>query len=151
MSGAVTKAFWSTRNILLLSVAFGVPILLFFGGVYALLSPREWAFGMIAWITMLIILVSVLRAATRKVPSLGEEQKPPISDAARRSICRDIWKRKVWIGVLVILLPVGIADGIVHRAWLPTLVGIGISLTLMYIFVRQIKQQKEWLNLAGKQ
>ena len=40
---------------------------------------------------------------------------------------------KLWIGILAILLPIGIVNGIVQRALLPTSVGVAINLSMMYL------------------
>jgi hypothetical protein len=127
---------------------FGVPILLGLGAGYSVLSPREWAFGMIGWVVMLLLLASARKKATKKNLALGPEQKPVIDDASRKRLLREIWKWKVWIAILIVLLPIGIANGIAHRAWLPTLTGAGISLALMYIAIRKIEQRRTRLNLT---
>ncbi|MGH9440264.1 MAG: hypothetical protein ACRD22_20945 [Terriglobia bacterium] len=146
MNEAITKTFWSTRNILILVAAFGVPILLVLGAVHGLLSPREWAFGMIAWVAMLLLMASAQKkASAKKGPTPGEEQSS-VNDNARKRMLRDVRKWKLWIGILIVLLAVGIADGIAHRAWLPTLAGVGISLMLMYIAMREIRQRRKKLN-----
>jgi hypothetical protein len=146
MSDATTKTFWGTRNILILVVIFGVPILLGLGAGYGVLSPREWAFGMIAWVAMLLLLASARKRAAKKKPTAGVEQGSAIDDAGRKRMLRDIRKRKVWIAVLIVLLPIGIANGVAHRAWLPTLTGVGISLTLMYVAIREIRQRRKRLG-----
>lgn len=147
MNNAMTKTFWGTRNILILVLAFGVPILLVLGSVHGLLSPREWAFGMIAWVAMLLLLASAQkRAAAKKEPMLGEEQSSAVDDNARKRVLRDIRKWKLWIGILMVLLAIGIADGIAHRAWLPTLAGVAISLMLMYVAIRKITQRRKKLD-----
>jgi len=147
MNHAMTKTFWGTRNILILVLAFGVPILLVLGAVHGLLSPREWAFGMIAWVAMLLLLGSAQkRAAAKKEATQGGEQSSAVDDDARKRRIRDIRKWKLWIGTLIVLLAIGIADGVAHRAWLPTLAGVGISLMLMYVATRQIRQLRKKLD-----
>lgn len=64
---------------------------------------------------------------------------PVVDDDTRDRILRDIRKWKVWIGVFV-LLPIGVANGAAHRAWLPTLPGVGISLLIVYVARREIKR-----------
>lgn len=148
MNDAMTKTFWHTRNIVIFLVAIGVPVLLVLGAVYSLLSPREWAFGMIAWVAMLLLLASARKRAAKKMLISGVEQNSVVDDDARKRTLRDIRKRKVWIGVLIVLLPIGIAEGMVHRAWLPTLAGVGISLTLMYVAIREIRQRRKSLDFT---
>ena len=71
-----------------------------------------------------------------------------LTDDTRRRILRAIWMRKVWIGVLALLLPFGIANGVAQRAWLPTLVGVGMNLLLMFVSARQIRRLRERINLS---
>jgi len=148
MNDARTTTFWGARNVLILAVAFGVPILVALGAVYGLLSPREWAFGMIAWVAMLLLLASARKRTTKKKLMLGVEQGSAVDDDVRKRMLRDIRKWRAWIGVLIVLLPIGIADGIAHRAWLPTLAGVGISLTLMYVAMREIRQRRKRLGFT---
>ena len=148
MNEAMTKTFWGTRNILTLVVIFGVPILLGLGAGYGVLSPREWAFGMIGWVAMLLLMASGRKRAAKKDLVSGAEQRPAVDDAGRKRLLREIRKWKVWIAVLIVLLPIGVADGIAHRAWLPTLTGAGISLALIYLAIRKIGQQRERLGFT---
>lgn len=145
---AAAKNWTRDRRPLIFALAVGVPILLVLGAVYGLLSPHEWAFGMIAWVAMLLLLASAQKRVAKKKLLFGVEQRPAVDDDSRKRMLRDIRKWKVWIGVLIVLLPVGIADGIVHRAWLSTLSGVGISLTLMYIAIREIRWRRKRLGLT---
>jgi cbb3-type cytochrome oxidase subunit 3 len=124
---------------------FVVPALLTLGPSYDILSGREWAIGLIACFIVLILLTAIMqkRAAKKKVAS---ESEIPINDATRKRILRRIWISKVWIGLLVVSLPFGIVNGVAHRAWLPTLVGVGISLLLMYIAMQEIRHRRKRLN-----
>jgi hypothetical protein len=47
----------------------------------------------------------------------------------------------VWIGVLAVCLPIGIVNGVAHRAWLPTLIGVGMNLLLMYAAMLEIRRR----------
>ena len=147
MNDAAPKTFWGTRNILILVVIFGVPILLGLGAGYGVLSPREWAFGMIGWFATLLLLASARKRAAQKKPTSGVEQGSAVDDDARRRMLREIRERKIWIGVLVIVLPIGIVNGITHQAWLATLGGTGISLMFMYVAMREIRQRRKKLGL----
>jgi hypothetical protein len=101
---------------------------------------------MIAWVTMLLLLAGVQkRAAAKKGPTLGEERSP-VNDNARKRMLRDVRKWKLWVGILTVLLAIGIADGIAHRAWLPTLAGVGISLMLIYVAMRKISERRKELD-----
>jgi hypothetical protein len=58
--------------------------------------------------------------------------EPAVDDKKCRRILRGIGMGKVWIGVLVVRLPIGTANGTIHRAWLPTAAGLRISPFLVY-------------------
>jgi hypothetical protein len=128
----------------------GVPTLLFLAATYNLLSPREWAFGMIAWFATLLFWASIAKRAEKNAPTSSAEQTNALDDNVRNRILRNIRIRKVWIVALVVLLPIGIANGATHHAWLPTLAGVGMSLMIIYVEVRAIKHQQERLTLTRK-
>jgi hypothetical protein len=103
---------------------------------------------MIAWVATLLLWTGARKWAMKKSIASSEEPGPAVDDDARDRILRDIRKRKVWIGVLMVLLPIGIANGVIHRAWLPTLAGVGISLLIVYVAIHEIKHQRKRLNLT---
>ena len=138
------KRFLNTGALLLI---LGVPAPLCLGLAYGTLSPREWAIGLLVWFAMLLLLAIVGKLAAKKTPSPNVEPAIALNDEIRRRILREIWVTKAWIGVLSVLLPVGIVDGVVHHAWLPTLVGVGISLTLMYVAAQEIKRRRKSIDL----
>jgi hypothetical protein len=53
-------------------------------------------------------------------------------DITRRRILRAIRSRKIWIGVLAVCLPIGLAAGIANRVYLPLLPGAIMNLLFMY-------------------
>jgi hypothetical protein len=136
------------QKIVALVVIFGVPVLLFLGLVYNIVSPREWAIGLLAWFAALLLWVIVGKRAAKKTLKSGAEPTIALDDDTRRRILRGIWTEKVWIGMLAVSLPFGIANGMAHRAWLPTLGGVGINLSLMYLAIQQIKQRRKRLKLT---
>jgi hypothetical protein len=69
-----------------------------------------------------------------------------IDDGARRRILRGIWICKFSIGVLLVVLPFGVANGVTHRAWLPTLVGAGMNLLLVYVLAQRIRRRQMLLH-----
>jgi hypothetical protein len=81
-------------------------------------------------------------------PNSSAEPAIALDDHTRRRILREIWMLKVWIGVLALLLPLGIANGVAHRAWSPTLVGVGVNLLWMYGSALAIRRLRERLNLS---
>ena len=131
-----------------LLVILGVPALLFLALVYNALSPRGWSIGLLAWFATIALWATLKKRAEKK--AFRPSADPPIAldDDTRRRISRRIWMSKVWIGVLVLLLPVGIANGVAHRAWLATFVGVGMNLLLMYVAAQEIKRRQKRLNLT---
>ncbi|HXN99747.1 MAG TPA: hypothetical protein VN881_11785 [Candidatus Acidoferrales bacterium] len=125
---------------------FGPSALLLLGFVYGILSPREWAFGMLVWFAALLLLAIVRKQMARKTVSSSAEPVVVLDDSARRGILRGIWRNKVWIGVLAVCLPIGIVNGVAHRAWLPTLAGVGINLLLIYVAIREIRRRRTLLD-----
>ena len=134
------------KNLLLLQVCLlGALFLASMAFSRGLLSPR--ALG-IAMVTLLIAFFVSLGHIRKKLANeIGEPAIAP-DDNTRRSILRGILMRKIWIGVLALLLPVGIANGIAHHAWLPTLAGGGMNLLWMYFTAQQIRRLREPTNLT---
>ncbi len=130
-----------------LVLLFVVPALLTLGLGYDILSGREWAIGLAACFITLMLLVAIMqkRTAKRIVSSIAKSENP-IDDHTRKRIVRGIWISKVWIGLLVVALPFGIANGVANRAWLPTLVGVGMNLLLLYIALQKVNQRRKLLN-----
>ena len=126
----------------------GGPLFLI-GFAYRLLSPREWAWGFIAWFAA-VVLWTLLRKRVYKKTLVESTAEPAIAldDDARKLILQEIWVRKAWIAIFAVLLVIGIADGVTHRAWLPTLTGGAVSLSLMYALAQRIKQQRDRLDLS---
>jgi hypothetical protein len=81
-------------------------------------------------------------------PSPSAEPTIALDDDTRRRFVRGIWIRKVWIGVLAVLLPLGIANGVTQHAYFPTLVGVGMNLLWMYLTAKQINRLRERINLT---
>jgi hypothetical protein len=81
-------------------------------------------------------------------PRSSAESAIALDDDTRRRILRGIWIRKVWIGVLALLLPFGIANGVAQRAWFPTLAGVGMDLLWMYVTAHEIRRLRERINLT---
>jgi hypothetical protein len=140
------------KNIFLKMVALlvilGIPSLLFLGLVYNALSPREWSIGLLAWFATIALWATLKKRAEKKALVSSAEPAIALDDDARRRILRQIWMSKAWIGVLALLLPVGIANGVAHRAWLPTFVGVGMNLLWMSVAAQEIKRRRKRLNLS---
>src|ERR1700746_3512566 len=129
-----------------LVVIFGVPALLCLGLAYDTLSPREWAIGLLTGFAALLLWTVVGKLATKKTLASSAEPAIAADDDTHRRLLREIWVRKAWIGILALLLPVGIANGVAHRAWLPTLGGVGISLSWMFFAAHEIRGDQERIN-----
>ena len=129
-----------------LLVILGVPALLCLGLADNRLSPRAWAIGLLAWFVALLSWMIVVKLAAKKTPASSPESAIVLDDYIRRRILRRIWIQKTWIGILAILLPIGIVDGITHRAWLPTSGGVGISLLWMCLAAQDIRQSRKRLT-----
>jgi hypothetical protein len=131
-----------------LVVIFGVPAILCLGLAYGSLSPREWAIGFIAWFATLLLWAIIGKLVAKKTLASSAEPAIALDDDAHKRILREIWLCKAWIGILAVLLPVGIANGVVHRAWLPTVTGVGMSLLWMYVTAQAIRRRRGQLNLT---
>jgi len=86
----------------------------------------------------------VPRALARFAP--GPVANIPLDAAGRIRIVRRIRREKIWIAVLMILFPIGVASGAAQRAWLPTLGGAAISLFLMYASLQKIRLLRKSLG-----
>ena len=129
-----------------LVVILGVPVLLCLGLAYDFLSPREWAIGLLAWFAILLLWTIVRKVAPNKTLGSNAEAAMALDDDSRRRILREIWVRKAWIVILAILLPVGIANGVAHRAWIPTISGVAIASLWIYVSAQQIRQRRERIS-----
>jgi len=126
-------------------VVLGAPALLCLGLACDIVSPREWASGLLAWFATIIVWI-IVRKLAKKPLAPSAEGAMELDEHSRRRILRELWLRKAWIGILAILLPVGIWNGVAHRAWIPTLSGVGISLSLMYVAAREIRRRREQIS-----
>jgi hypothetical protein len=137
------------KNLFQIAVAIaliiGVPLALFVVAVYHAISPRVWAIAMIAWFAAMLLWAIVRKVAAKNAAS-SIASELAIDERSRRHISREIWVRKIWIGVLVVLFPVGVVNGATHRAWLPTSAGAVISLLWIYVTARQIGQRRRRLD-----
>jgi hypothetical protein len=125
---------------------FGAVALLFVGAVYDILTPREWAIGMLVWFAALLLFAAIRKRLTTRTALANTGPSIKLDDRARTRILRRIWIDKVWIGVLAVCLPIGIANGVAHHAWLPTITGVTINLLLMYVAIRDIRQRRTLLG-----
>jgi hypothetical protein len=130
-----------------LVMIFVIPALLTLGLGYGILSDRGWAIGLMACFATALLLVAIMQKQVAK-KNLAATSEPAIAldDRTRKRISRGIWISKVWISLLAVSLPFGIANGIAHCAWLPTLVGVGINLSMMYVAILEIRQRRKRLN-----
>jgi hypothetical protein len=141
---------WKERFLIVvaLGVILGVPTLLFLGAVYNVVSPREWGIGLLAWFAILPLGAFVRKMTQKKNLASGGQLPPALDARARKRILRGIWFKKVWIVLLAVSLPIGVANGIAQRAWLPTFIGGGINLFLMYAAIDGIRRRRERIGLS---
>ena|SRR5690348_14420076 len=102
---------------------------------------------MLAWFAGILIWAAVGQFLTYKSLASPKEPVVPLDDRTRRRILRRVKTYKIWFGVLVVCLPLGIANGVAQRAWLPTIGGVGISLFLMYGTLQMIRGLRKRLDL----
>lgn len=135
----------SYLKVLAYALILGVPALLFLGTIYDILSPREWAFGMIAWFAVLMLRATARQRAAQKNPASNVAHEIPIDDRSRKRLLWRIRTRKIWIGVLVVCLPFGIANGIAQHFYWELPVFIAINLSLIYASTVDISRLKKRL------
>lgn len=127
-------------------VILGIPLSLFAAVVYQSISPREYITGMLVWFVALIGLsVAGTLTAKRRASEATQPVIPP-NENTRRRIQRGIRRRKVWIVFLAIVLPLGTADGIAHRAWIPTSIGVAINLMMIYVLAQDIGERRRQID-----
>ena len=134
---ATKNTFWKAVTLV---VILGPIALTFLGFVSGLLSPREWAIGIVFSFAAMLLLAVVRQRMARRAHLLGAPPGAALDVGARRRILRRIRMNKAWIGVLAVCLPVGIVDGVEHRAWFPTAAGVGVNLLLMYVAIEKIRR-----------
>ena len=133
------------RMTVAIALIIGAPLGLFSGAVYQLISPRELGIGMLAWFATLFLWAAATKLREKNSAS-SVTPGPIIDDRIRRRILRRILLGKVWIGALAVSLPLGIANGIIHRAWLPTVAGVAINLILTYATIYEIRRWRRRLD-----
>ena len=132
-------------------LAFGVAIfspvvLLWLAAICAVLSPREVAIAMVVWFVTLLLVTLFRKLGATNATLPKAEPGVTVDERTRKRILRGIWINKIWIGLLAVSLPFGIAIGVANRAWLPVLGGVGINLFLVYVAIREIRDQRNRLD-----
>lgn len=134
--------------VVMLTVSLGALTFLALGAEHRILSPREVAAGLLMWMVGFIVWSSfVRRRVAREARSHHMEARSGADDISRRRRLRSIRFGKVWIGVLVVLLPIGIVIGVRQHEYLPMLSGGGMSLLTMYVIAKRIERLKRMLDL----
>ena len=131
-----------------LVVILGFQALLYLGLAYNILSFREWGIGLLAWFAIPLLWTVVRKLAPKNDLASSGEPAIALNERARKRTLQGIWITKVWICLLAVALPFGIANGVAHRAWLPTVIGLGMNLLLMHVAIQRIKWRRERLNLT---
>ncbi len=127
----------------------GIPALLILGAISGILTNREWGIGMLVWLLLPVLAGGIWKVSAKKNAS-DARPEPELSEAQRKLMLRNIRKWKLWVGLLVVCLPIGIANGVEQRAWLPTLAGVGVSLSLMFAAIVEIRRLQRRLVSAQR-
>jgi hypothetical protein len=137
----------ATRR-MLASAVVCVSLLLELGFVFQLVPRRVGAIVILLWFVLVILLLARLQSVDRK--RAVSDAKPTIylDDKAVRWSERWILLLKVWIGVLAVSLPLGIANGIVQHQLLAIFIGAGINLLMMYVAAREIRRMQKLIRLS---
>jgi hypothetical protein len=128
-------------------VLFG-PILLLLGVHDHVISQREFGIGLLSYFFGVMLLAALVKLLERKRSPSDAQGAMSFDDKTRGWLERWIWLLKAWIGILVISLPLEIANGIAHHALLPTSVGVGINLLMMYVATKEIRRMQKLIHLS---
>ena len=131
-----------------IALMFGLPALLFAAELYDVLSPREWAFGMLAWFAILLLWWGVRKHATKNQAGKDQDidKRVPLNDKARKRTLHRLWIKKVCTSLLVASLLIGIPIGVANRAWLPMLAGAAMSLSIIYFSMKDIRRRQRLID-----
>jgi hypothetical protein len=129
----------------------GVSVLLSLGFGFQVISPRVWGVSILLWFVGLMVWGALAKSAAQKRPASDAEVVSSLDDRTFRRFRQWIWIAKVWIGILIICLPLGIANGLVQHMLVPTFIGVGINLLMMYVAVRQIRRMRKLIGLSTQQ
>lgn len=146
---ASTKKSLFLNALVISSFSLGCLSLLALAYSRGVLSLRQLAGGMLVWMVCPFFLARFLAKRTAQSQGISSGQPAtPVDDVGRKRILRAIRTRKIWIGVLAVCLPLGIASAITHRAYLPLLTGGAMNLLLMYVAKEDIKRLKKRLTAS---
>ena len=138
-----------TKNIvylLLFVLGVGMPSLLIVGAGYVHLSRGLVAIWACACVVLLAVLLGLARSLQRNTE--GTPKRAGRLDAgAHNRLIRLIRIRKLWMVVLIALLPIGIAYGLSQRAWAETVVGATLSITFAFLSYFEIKRMRRIVEL----
>ena len=109
---------------------------------------RSFALGVLSYFGAVMLLTALVKLLERKRPPSDAERAISLDDKTRRWLELWIMLLKLWIGILAILLPIGIVNGIVQRALLPTSVGVAINLSMMYLASKGIRRTHKLIRLS---
>ncbi|HTP44958.1 MAG TPA: hypothetical protein VMJ13_10345 [Candidatus Acidoferrum sp.] len=124
------------------------PVLLLLGSHNHIIPDRGFAIGLLSYFVAVILLVALVKLLERKQPTSDAQRAMSLDDKTRRWLERWILLLKVWIGILAVSLPLGIANGIVQHALLPTSVGVAINLLMMYLAAQGIKRTQKLIRMS---
>jgi hypothetical protein len=124
------------------------PALLLLASHNRIVPDRRFAIGLLTYFGAVMLFAALVKLLERKrSPSDAEREVRP-DHKTRRWLELWISVLKIWIGMLAISLPIGIANGVMQRALLPTSVGVAINLSMMYLAAKGIKRTQKLIRLS---
>jgi len=130
-------------------VLFG-PVFLLLGSYKHVISDRGLGIGFLSYFVGVMLLAALVKSLERKRPPSDAQGPVSFDDKTRRWLERWIWLLKLWIGILVVSLPLGIANGIARHVLLPTSVGVGINFLMMYFAAQEIRRMQKLVRLSNQ-
>jgi hypothetical protein len=109
---------------------------------------RSFALGVLSYFGAVMVLMALVKLLERKRSPSDAQRTVSFDDKTRQWLELWILLLKVWIGILAISLPIGITNGIMQRALLPTSAGVAINLSMMYLAAQGIKRTHKLIRLS---
>lgn len=124
------------------------PALLLLASHNRIVPDRRFAIGLLSYFGAVMLFAALVKLLERKQSPSDAQRAVSLDDKTRRWLERWILLLKVWIGILAVSLPLGIAKGIVQQALLPTSVGVAINLLMMYLAAQGIKRTQKLIRMS---
>ena len=124
------------------------PFLLLLGRHEHVISDRGLGIGLLSYFGVVMLLAALVKFLERNRPASDAQRAMSFDDETRRWLERWIWLLKAWIVILMICLPLGISNGIVQHLLMPTFIGVGINLLMMYVAAKEIRRMQKLIRLS---